>query len=67
MRNAHRFDAHCGKAFTALLNHAQQQYGYLTPDDTRELGIDPTQLRLMAARHTLERKVRPSEAACSRK
>jgi predicted transcriptional regulator of viral defense system len=43
-----------GRAFTALLNHAQQQYGYLTPDDARELDIDPTQLRLMAARHTLE-------------
>jgi predicted transcriptional regulator of viral defense system len=43
-----------GKAFTALLHHAQQQYGYLTPDDARELGIDPTQLRLMAARNTLE-------------
>jgi len=44
-----------GKAFTALLHHAQQQYGYLTPDDARELDIDPTQLRLMAARHVLER------------
>lgn len=43
-----------GRAFTALLNHAQQQYGYLTPDDARELDIDPTQLRLMAARQTLE-------------
>jgi predicted transcriptional regulator of viral defense system len=43
-----------GRAFTALLNHAQQQYGYLTPDDARELDIDPVQLRLMAARHTLE-------------
>ena len=43
-----------GRAFTVLLNHAQQQYGYLTPDDARELDIDPTQLRLMAARHTLE-------------
>jgi predicted transcriptional regulator of viral defense system len=37
-----------------LLDHAQQQYGFLTPGDARELGIDPTQLRLMAARHTLE-------------
>lgn len=37
-----------------LLSHAQQQYGYLTPDDARELDIDPTQLRLMAARGTLE-------------
>jgi predicted transcriptional regulator of viral defense system len=43
-----------GKAFTVLLDHAQQQYGYLTPDDARELDIDPTQLRLMAARQTLE-------------
>ncbi len=45
-----------GKTFTKLLAHAQQQYGYLTPDDARELGVDPTQLRLMAARHTLERR-----------
>lgn len=44
-----------GRAFTTLLEHAQQQYGYLTPDDARELGIDPAQLRLMAARNTLER------------
>jgi predicted transcriptional regulator of viral defense system len=44
-----------GRAFTALLDHAQRQYGYLTPDDARELDLDPTQLRLMAARHTLER------------
>jgi predicted transcriptional regulator of viral defense system len=43
-----------GRAFTALLDQAQQQYGYLTPDDARALDIDPTQLRLMAARHTLE-------------
>ncbi len=37
-----------------LLDHAQEQYGYLTPDDARKLGIDPTQLRLMAARGTIE-------------
>jgi predicted transcriptional regulator of viral defense system len=43
-----------GRTFTTLLDHAQQQYGYLTPDDARELHIDPTQLRLMAARQTLE-------------
>jgi predicted transcriptional regulator of viral defense system len=43
-----------GRTFTALLHHAHQQYGYLTPEDARELGIDPTQLRLMAARNTLE-------------
>lgn len=45
-----------GKTFTALLDRAQQQYGYLTPEDARELGIDPTQLRLMLARDTLERR-----------
>jgi predicted transcriptional regulator of viral defense system len=43
-----------GRTFTTLLDHAQRQYGYLTPDDARELDVDPTQLRLMAARHTLE-------------
>ncbi len=43
-----------GKTFIALLDRAHQQYGYLTPDDARALGIDPTQLRLMAARRTLE-------------
>jgi predicted transcriptional regulator of viral defense system len=42
-----------GKTFTTLLERAQQQYGYLTPEDARELHVDPTQLRLMAARHTL--------------
>ncbi len=43
-----------GRTFTTLLDHAQRQYGYLTPDDARELDIAPTQLRLMAARQTLE-------------
>jgi predicted transcriptional regulator of viral defense system len=43
-----------GRLFEILLDRAQQQYGYLTPADARELGIDPTQLRLMAARGTLE-------------
>src|SRR5215218_4964557 len=47
-----------GRIFTTLLDQAQQQYGFLTPEDARELGIDPTQLRLMAARHTLERRGR---------
>jgi predicted transcriptional regulator of viral defense system len=47
-----------GKTFVKLLDHAQQQYGYLTPDDARELGVDPTQLRLMAARGTLEHRGR---------
>jgi predicted transcriptional regulator of viral defense system len=47
-----------GRLFNALLEQAQQQYGFLTPEDAREAGIDPTQLRLMAARHTLERRGR---------
>jgi predicted transcriptional regulator of viral defense system len=42
-----------GKTYTALLDKAQQQYGYLTPETAREAGVDPTQLRLMAARNTL--------------
>jgi predicted transcriptional regulator of viral defense system len=44
-----------GRIFTTLLEQAQRQYGYLTPEDAGGLGIDPTQLRLMAARGTLER------------
>jgi predicted transcriptional regulator of viral defense system len=47
-----------GKIFTALLECAHQQYGYLTPDDARALGVDPTQLRLMAARQTLQHLAR---------
>lgn len=43
-----------GPVFTKLLDHAQQQYGYLTPDDARAADVDPAQLRLMAARQTLE-------------
>lgn len=43
-----------GKNFVALLDQAQQQYGFLTPEDARELEIDPGQLRIMAARQTLE-------------
>jgi predicted transcriptional regulator of viral defense system len=43
-----------GRTFTTLLDQAQEQYGYLTPDDARKLGVDPTQLRIMAARGTLE-------------
>jgi predicted transcriptional regulator of viral defense system len=45
-----------GRVYNALLDHAQQQYGFLTPEDARTVGVDPTQLRLMAARHTLERR-----------
>lgn len=43
-----------GRVFTALLERAHEQYGYLTPADAHELGIDPTQLRVMAVRHIVE-------------
>jgi predicted transcriptional regulator of viral defense system len=45
-----------GRVYTTLLDQAQQQYGFLTPEDARDAGVDPAQLRLMVARHTLERR-----------
>jgi predicted transcriptional regulator of viral defense system len=44
-----------GRVFNDLLDHAQQQYGYLTPADARELDANPALLRQMAARGTIER------------
>lgn len=41
-----------------LLERAVEQHGYVTTRDARDLGIDPTQLRLMAARGRLERVAR---------
>lgn len=38
-----------------LVERAAEQHGYLTTRDARTLDIDPTQLRLMAARGRLER------------
>lgn len=38
-----------------LVERAFEQHGYVTTRDARALGIDPTQLRLMAARGRLER------------
>jgi predicted transcriptional regulator of viral defense system len=38
-----------------LVERAAEQHGYVTTRDARELGIDPTQLRLLAARGRLER------------
>jgi predicted transcriptional regulator of viral defense system len=38
-----------------LVERAAEQHGYVTSRDARELGIDPTQLRLLAARGRLER------------
>ncbi|MHB1474247.1 MAG: type IV toxin-antitoxin system AbiEi family antitoxin domain-containing protein [Dermatophilaceae bacterium] len=41
--------------FDVLLERAVDQHGLVTTDDARELGVDPTQLRLLAARGKLER------------
>jgi predicted transcriptional regulator of viral defense system len=38
-----------------LVEHAAEHHGYVTTQDARELGIDPTQLRLMVARGRIER------------
>lgn len=41
-----------------MIECAAEQNGYVTTRDARELGIDPTQLRLMFARGQLERVAR---------
>ena len=43
------------RVWDLLVERAAEQHGYLTTRDARDLGIDPTQLRLMAARGRLER------------
>lgn len=41
-----------------VVERAAEQHGYVTTQDARSLGIDPTQLRLLAARGRLERTSR---------
>lgn len=41
-----------------VIERAVEQHGYVTTRDARDLGVDPTQLRLMAARGRLERVAR---------
>lgn len=41
-----------------VIERAVEQHGYVTTRDARELGIDPTQLRILAARGRLERVAR---------
>lgn len=43
-----------------LIERAADHHGYVTTRDARDLGIDPTQLRLLAARGRLERVGRGS-------
>jgi predicted transcriptional regulator of viral defense system len=42
--------------YSTLLDVANGQYGYVSLDDARAVGIDPTQLRLMHHRGLLERR-----------
>lgn len=43
-----------GRAFLTLLDHAHENFGFVTPDDARDLDLDPTVLRVMAARDVIE-------------
>jgi predicted transcriptional regulator of viral defense system len=45
-----------GVVFTELAEVANEQYGFLTPEDARELGIDPINLVRMFQRGHLERR-----------
>jgi predicted transcriptional regulator of viral defense system len=43
------------RVWDRVVERAAEHHGYVTTQDARALGIDPTQLRLMAARGRLER------------
>lgn len=45
-----------GRAYTQLAEVASERYGFVTPDDARELGIDPMNLVRMAERGQIERR-----------
>src|ERR1044072_3159773 len=45
-----------GAVFTELAEVANEQYGFLTPEDARELHIDPINLVRMFERGHLERR-----------
>lgn len=47
-----------GRVYTPLLELATDQYGYVSTDDARELGISPRRLKLMAERGSLSRVTR---------
>lgn len=44
-----------GRTYLTLLDVANGQYGYVTADDARDVGVDPAQLRLMHHRGLLDR------------
>jgi len=45
-----------GRAYTQLAEVANERYGFVTPDDARELGISPMALVRMAERGQIERR-----------
>jgi predicted transcriptional regulator of viral defense system len=47
-----------GRAYSALLEVAIDHYGFVTPNDARELGIDPQRLVVLADRGVIERAER---------
>src|SRR6266542_986722 len=47
-----------GRVYMELLEAATSQYGHVTADDARTLGVDPAQLRIMHHRGLLERVAR---------
>lgn len=44
-----------GKVYNALVEVALDQYGFVTPEDAREIGVDPHRLVEMARREVIER------------
>ena len=46
------------KIWDLIVERADERHGYITTRDARDLGIDPTQLRLLASRGRLERVAR---------
>ncbi len=46
------------KIWDLIVERADERHGYVTTRDVRDLGIDPTQLRLLASRGRLERVAR---------
>jgi predicted transcriptional regulator of viral defense system len=45
-----------GRAYTRLAEVANERYGFVTPDDARELGVNPMNLVRMAERGQIERR-----------
>jgi predicted transcriptional regulator of viral defense system len=43
-----------GRNYTSLFDRAAGQYGYLTPSDARQVGVDPNRLPKLAERGTIQ-------------